>query len=282
MVDIAELINQDLEIANQLVEVKKFDPLNVVGNRILQNLFVLNKRKMMFIGLALKEISHDLQVVNSTSDKNSKNIKICQAFAKVAIENMKIISDNVDLVEIWHHYIDFENNVRKYLLDEEERAIYKEDTEFSTEATTFYLNLFKNEKSSLLERKIQPLERTRSELATLFNTHGGKQAIVTYSCIRALEHTYRFILHGKVRDEELEKFVSSNMDKIDEMISFIQKDDENELISRANAMIGDLMHDYRKYFFLFGELKGEFAEEIPISPEAAQKIRKIVEKNKKA
>ena len=55
---------------------------------------------------------------------------------------------------------------------------------------------------------------------------------------------------------------------------------EEELIEHANIMIGDLMYDYRKYFMLFGELKGELVEEIPLSPEVSEKIQKIIQKSK--
>lgn len=290
MINVAKLVNQDVDIAFKLVEGNKLDVLNVMGNRILQNLFALNNRELMILGLAIKEITSNLGAVHGILDETDEGIIDCHEIAKVAIQNMKITSNCVEPVKIWNQYINFENNVRTYLINQEERDVYKDDTEFSKEATIFYLTLLKDEMSFLLERNIQPLERTRSELATLFNTHGGTQAIIAYTCIKALEHTYGFALHGKISDEELEHLISSNIDKIDGIKSSIQKGDENELLIHANAMVGDVMHDYRKYFFLFGERVQpvsmpqvpELQMPVPQVPvtEAVEKIRDIVEKGK--
>ena len=126
-----------------------------------------------------------------------------------------------------------------------------------------------------MNKNIYPLARTRAELATLTNTHGGRSTILSYMLSRAFEHVYRFALHAKVTDEELESIVSTNINGLSEIVTLIQEGTEEELIERANIMIGDLMYNYRKYFLLSGELG-----EIPLTPEVSQKIRKIIEKSK--
>jgi hypothetical protein len=230
---------------------------------------------------AVKEVSSDLQQINAAEHKADRKIDKCKLFAKDCFEAMKLtLNDEESTIKIWDAYLDFEDKIREYLLVPEEREIYKDDYEFAKEATINYLNSLSSNKEYLLNRNIYPLARTRAELATLTKTHGGRSTIFSYMLTRAFEHVYRFALYGEVTDEEFESIVSTNINRLSEIVTLIQEGTEEELIEHANTMIGDLMYNYRKYFMLFGELKGELVEEIPLSPEVSEKIQKIIQKSK--
>ena len=290
MTNIAELINQDITVAEAYLEQNNFDLINIIGNRILQNLFTLDRRKLMIIGLIIKEVSSDFQLINATKDKKSKKgkkdnndneIEMCKPFAKDCFEAIKsAINDEESTIKIWNAYIDFEDKIREYLLVPVERKIYKGDSEFSKEATINYLNNLSSNKDYLLNRNINLLAKTREELASLTIIHGGRSTIFSYMLTRAFEHVYIFTLYGKVLGEEFESMVSTNIDRLSEIVVYIQEENEEELIEHANIMIGDLMYNYRKYFMLFGELKDKQAEEIPISPDVSKKLQGIVERRK--
>ena len=110
------------------------------------------------------------------------------------------------------------------------------------------------------------------KFVTIFNIHGGKIATLFYLLTRAFEYVYEFLLYGNVTDEELKSIVDSNINKLGEIVGLIDGNNDDELVEHANNMIGDLMFNYRNYFMLFGELKGE----MPLSPEVTQKIREII------
>lgn len=278
MVDVIELIAQDITVAEKYLELKKFDLINIIGNRILQHLFIINKKELMIYGIVIKEISYDLGQVKA--QKLKKDIETCNILAKTCLEDIKSSLSDVCPENIWNAYYDFENQIRKYILIPEESAVYKDDFEFATKATVNYLNFFISNKDFLLKRNINPLERTRAEFASLINWHGGKNTVIGYLMIRAFEHVYRFALNGKVGDEELAALVNTNIDRFSEAITLIQDNNEAKIIEHANIMIGDLMYDYRKYFMLFGELKGELVEEMPLPSDVSQKIQKIIDKHK--
>lgn len=277
MVDIANLINQDLSVALKYIDEKKYDSVNIIGNRILQNLYSINEKEFMIIGLILKEVSFDLQQINAAEYSKDKKIDKCKPVAEKCIQRL-FLNDETSTIEIWNSYFDFEDEIRTYLLVLEEREIYKDNPEYSTEATKNYINILSENKDYLLNRNIIPLERTRSELATMINIHGGKITTLFYLLTRAFEHVYRFSLHGKITDDELASIVNSNIDRLNEIVELINENNEEELVEHANNMIEYLMFYYRKYFMLFGDLKGELIEEIPLSPGVTQKIRKIIEK----
>ncbi len=277
MVDVTNFINQDLSVAIKYINEKKYDSVNIIGNRILQNLYAINKKELMTIGLIVKEVSFDLQQINASEHKSDKKIEKCRSIAIECIQKL-IRDDRHSNIEIWNSYFDFEDKIRKYLLVLEEREIYKANHEYSTEATKNYINILSKNKNYLLNRNINPLGRTRSELASMIHIHGGKIPTLFYLLTRAFEHVYRFSLHGKVPDEELESIVNLNINRLNEIVELINEDNNDELVEHANNMIGDLMLCYRKYFMLFGDLKGELIEEIPLSPEVTQKIRKIIDK----
>lgn len=281
MVNIAELINQDLTVAEKHLANKKFDFINIIGNRILQNLFVIDKKELMIIGLILKEISNDLLHVNAIDNKKNRNIEPCISFAKDCFEAIRLATKKeISLLDIWKAYFSFEEKIGKYQLLPDERAIYKEDADFSKEATLNYITILVRNKNYLLKKNIFPLERTRAELATLVQIHDGMNTILSYMVVRAFEHVYRFALYGKVQDEEIESIVSTNIDKLSNIAKLLENGDETELIEFANTMVGDLMYSYRVHFVLYGDIKGEFVEEMPLSPDVSQKIQKIIDRQK--
>ena len=69
MVDVIELIKQDITVAETHLDTKKFDIINIIGNRILQHLFIINKKELMIYGIVLKEISLDLAQVKAQKPK---------------------------------------------------------------------------------------------------------------------------------------------------------------------------------------------------------------------
>lgn len=76
MSNIIELIKQDLDVANSYLDKNKFEIINIIGNRILQNLFAINRKELMISGLALKEISFDLQQIKAADSKSHKNVSL--------------------------------------------------------------------------------------------------------------------------------------------------------------------------------------------------------------
>jgi hypothetical protein len=281
MADYIGLIDQDIEVAINYVKKKNFENVNVIGNRVLQNFFALDNKEMIIIGLILKEMSNDLQTVNSIGKSKSKSLPTCQNFAQEALNSIKESLSEYNSSKIWDDYIFFKENVRKYLLSVEERDVYVVNDQFSTLAIKKYLDILLENKELLLNRNIAPLSVTRVEIGTLFNTHGGTVTVLVYTCIRAFEHVYKFALHGKIKDDSFNELLSTMCTNIEILIGLIKEGNEDKLKNHSNMVVGELMYTYRKYFVSFGELSGELSENIPVSPEAAQKIRRIVEKNKK-
>ncbi len=280
--DVIKLIKQDIKVAESYLINRKFHFINTIGNRILQNLFAINNKEFMVVGLVLKEIALDLQQIEAAETKHEKTLDKCIPIAQECLSDITLhLSHENFSFKIWNSYIDFEDKIRKYLLIPKEREIYKDNREFSKIATISYLNTLISHKELLFNRDIILLERTRSELALLINIYSGKYIIVSYLLLRSFEHVYRYLLYGKVADEELESFVNTNYSRLSEIVTLIQGEDMHKLIELADIMVSDLMFSYRKYFMFFGELKGEFVEELPLPPDVSEKIRNIIDKHRK-
>ncbi len=277
MSDVVKLINKELAIADSYIDNNKIESINRIGNRVLQNLFILNKKELMICGQLLKRITINFD--NVKTNKVKTDIDNYKLFAKEFIKDLRFsLGDDPSPLKVWNSYFDFMEKVRKYPLGPEERTIYDHDSEFSGEATINYINFISSNKNLLLNRNIYLLTGTRVQFENLIKMYGGRTTIIGFSLVDAFERVCKFALHGNVSDEELESVVNININRFNEIAALIQGDDEEKVIVQANIFIGDLLYDIRKYFILFGELN---REEITLSPSVEKKLRKIVETNKR-
>lgn len=277
MIDVNKLINQDLIIAENLVINKNFDGINIIGNRILQNLFILNEKKLMVIGYLLKEVSMDLFLIQQAENITDQKLDQSKRDAKKCIEKMRLVDfSKQDMSMVWQPYFEFEIKNREIFLSDIEFKTYNIDFDFCKSASINYLEMIINTKSQLLRRNFKFIQRIRSELSTLFNLTGNKIVLLSYLYVRAAESVYRYSLHGDLSDEELESLASSIVQKIGEVLRYIESESEENLIKFVLSNIGDLMWEYRKYYTLYGELSGKFSEDIQIAPKALENIRKTI------
>ena len=263
-----KIILEDLAAVKNLLNIKQFDKMNIIGNRILQNLYAINEKDMMIIGIIIKEISMDLQVIQALNNRRPKSsqkkqsqqtwsdeINIVLPFAAACIEAISLnLNNKFSYSDCWIAYFDFQDKIKKFQIAPDERDKYGENHEFSKLATINYLKYLSMNKSLILKRSIHPIQQTRIELALIVNLHGGKIAAIGYLILRAFEHATRFAIFGKLDDETYNSFINSNMDSIDEIIELIEKSDESTTLEKATRLIGDLMFSYRDYFGKYGEL----------------------------
>jgi len=294
VVNLQKIVQVNLEVAKAYLDQNKYDQINVIGNRILQDLYSMNERDLMAIGLILKEISFDLQQIRALSKGKpggpvkkgslkailSEDLKNSLPFAKACLQTLIDGQNNTYLpIDSWQAYIKFEDGIRKYLTAPEERDFYFENPEFSKAASIHYLKFLLANEGLLLKMSRMPIERSRAELALIINLRGGNVPMISYLITRSFEHAARFAIFGKIDDDEYSAFIASNLRFIGEIINSIEIDDETAVIEKANKMVGDLMYEYRDYFVRFGEISTDLAEQVPLSPDAAEKIQKIIEKH---
>lgn len=287
-IDINSLVSENLEVAEKYLELNKFETINVIGNRILQDLYSINARNLMAIGLIIKEISIDLQQIHSISkDKPKKKQPLSEDLtnsvksAQECIEQIKAnISKEFSPTICWTAYIEFEDNIRKYLIPQEEREIYSDNYEFSKTATISYLKFLISNKDHLMKKTKIPIERTRSEFSLMINLHGGKIPTICYLFLRAFEHTTRFAIFGKIDDDSYRSYIQTNLELISDIVDAINDSDEETVIEKAHDMVCNLMYEYRDYFIKYGELSAEFSEGVPLSPDIAERIQKVIDKSR--
>lgn len=288
MVDVTGIIVQNIDAAIRYIEVRKFDSINIIGNRILQELFSINKKDRMLIGLLVKEVSSDLLQTRDKDkgkgkgkDKSKLDAELPKSHAIAFLEELKShVRNGSNPVPVMDSYIKFESNIHKYLQPPEERDVYKENDAFAVASTIGYLKNLLLNKNLLIAGKIAPLERARSDLAVTTTYYGSKEAVVCYLLLRAFEHTYRFMLYGKLDLQEITTHVNKLNDTVTDIITLIEEggDYHPDLVKLSDTFIADLMYDYRGYYSQFGDLKGDIVGEVPLSPDVSEKIRKIVEK----
>jgi len=280
MVDVNKLINQDLIIAENIINSKNFDRTNVIGNRILQNLFIIREKKLMSVGYLVKEISLDLfhaQQIENTSGQKFDNLK---RHAKKCIGEIKTIDfSKQDISMIWNPYFEFEIQTREFYLNEIEFKTYKTDSDFCKLASTNYLNMLIDKKSQLLNKNLKFVEKVNNEISLLFNITGNQNILLCYVFVRAVLMVYRYVLFSDAPDEELGMWVTTITEMISKITKLIEDENEEILIKSVLLNIGDLMWEYRNYYTIYGELSGNFAEQLPMPTQLVNKLRKTIQES---
>jgi hypothetical protein len=238
----------------------------------------------MICGVILKEFSFDLGLIKGQKKEKGRGVApineaktIVQACTKEIISSLS--HENAE-IEIWESYIKAINEIRKFKLMAEERSIYEDNEKYTDRVVKYYINFLIDNSDQLVKKNIQPLLRVRSEFQLNHSMYGGEKIAICVLLTHAFENIYRYYLFGKFTDDEINGEVAKKIDLFKKLSTYLHEgSDKKELIIFSNQALGEMMHDYRRYFIIFGDLKGEIAEERPLSPEVSEKIRGILEKN---
>lgn len=180
MIDVNKLIHLDLKFAEKLVFTKNYDQINIIGNRILQNLFILNEKKLMAIGYIIKEMSMDLYVAQQTELFNDGILDNLEYQANECIGKMKLIEfSKQDISVIWKPYLDFRMQLQKYSLNDVGFDAYNTECDFCNYVAINYLDMLVKNRNQLLNKNFKFVGRVKFELSVILNTTGNETLLVT-------------------------------------------------------------------------------------------------------
>ena len=124
---IKEVIKQDIAAAIQAFERDDFRFVNIMGNRLMSNLLLAGESNLMILGYLLKEVSKEFEEIRGRG-----RLAKCKEVGKKFLNDLHaMIKDETDAKEAWERYYEYENNVRKYIPDDIEVNVYKENIDFT-------------------------------------------------------------------------------------------------------------------------------------------------------
>ncbi len=263
METIFTIIGQDLEVAIKAMEVDDYNVVNIVGNRIMMNLFIEEDIKLMLLRYMISELAGELQIIKTNkSDSYEDSKKETIAYLK----DLKILitSENRDSKIYWERFIGVEIKLRKSLLSKDEGIIYDEQSEFTKEFSLKLLDTFYSLKKDIHELK-NHASTMAFELGRNFNQHGGREALIIYLVFKAFMDYYSYFSIEKEQSLSKNK-VKRSEEKLGEYIEEIYDlksciSDMDVLYIKSNLIIDALGRDVKLYYLSYGYAREERAEQ---------------------
>ena len=284
--DIANnVVRQDLKVAKKAIGAKNFGMVNVIGNRIMSDLLVEDRKDSMIIGWMLKDLAGELNNIEEGEDEG-KLVHATKS-AKDHLEELgsMLVTKRTRASDLWERYFDIEKKIRKDLLSDLEDGEYNEAHEFSKKAAIMLIEHLNSNRDILLNKNNKLIYGAANELSRITNEHGGNEAHITYLVLTALSHYYRYLLYEELIEgdiENKERFkskIDEYIDKIYEMASMIRTGQIEDLYEHSNNILWQLGSEYRKYVINYLDIPHIVKREIELPEKAKEKIGDIIAKS---
>jgi hypothetical protein len=282
------IIGQDLGVAKKAVEDNDFNLINIIGNRIMTNVFAADKNEIMIIGWLVKELGSELHLIKQKKDDKLEEIKK-YSVAYLNELGLEISRKTVDPKTYWQKFFAMETKIRKNIISNHERSIYDKQAEFSKYFAMNMLYLFYSNKNMLLIENNTLSSCVTNELSRNFNEHEGLEALIIYLVLRAFDNYYKYLYFEKffIKDADaIERgkiCLDDYIENIYKLKSLIAKGDTDELFKESNKIISKLGVDYRLYYLIYRDYSRIYIQEgvqededFELSQETKQKIGGII------
>jgi len=287
MEDIFTIIGQDLEVAENLVVREDFSSVQMIGNRIMTNLFAADKSELMILGWIVKELG--LEFTSLQTKKNDKLNEAKEHFKDfLKRSRYEIQRGNSNSKTYWEAYNTIEAKIRVIELPDHERTVYNDQVGFSKNFAIKMIDVFYSNKDMLFLKHNNLIPVITNELSRNYNQHGGEETLAAYFVFRAFDNYYRYAFVEMFVIREAEIFTRTKA-KLNDYIKCIYNlkqalVDQNlgNLYNVLDEILIRLGIDYRLYYLKYADIAFPVVipsiknktneEELELSTETMRKI----------
>lgn len=278
--DAKATIIRDLNVAIEALKQHNLDLINIIGNRISSDSLIIKKDEFIIIGFLCKDISQEIRISKFWGQIGfEQSSKIGLTF----LERLKSIVDGgFDIKLIWKEYNNYEIQIRKYLINNIEYEIYKEDFEFVTATRILLMEQLKSDKKFLMKQENNLIGGITYEISRVLNTYGyPPRELAFYLSMMVLNTYYRYFIydyqyHNDVKEriekwKELELYINS----IEDLFNGDKSDDE--FYEGFSKIIATLGARWREYVISFGDITPIVQQRgMQLPKEAKERIEEIL------
>ena len=279
-----EVIKQDISAAIAAFEENNFRFVNIMGNRVMSNLLIGGRNDLMIFGYLLKEVSQEFESIRI---RYEKRLGDCKEIGEKFLKDLHSMVDDekIGAKEVWKQYYDYEKEIIKYIPSEVELLVYKNNIDFTNQATSMLIHHLKENKQLLLEENNRLIGGILNELSRIINVHGSElHVLVFYLLMNVLDDYYKYLLYSKMKDgviENKDEFKNKIYPYIDKIINLFSDPNSEDFYEHSNKILGELGSEFRIYFINYMEPEREvFVERrrppVEIPKEAKEKIGEMI------
>lgn len=280
------MILQDIKATIKAFELDNFELMNIFGNRIMSNALFSDDGKLALPGFFLKHVA----IIYMRLKTHLSSSKFSDA-KKVGEEYLATLSNfSKESVEdkLWKDFHEFNNRIRKYIINEIEVEVYEEDPKITHNIFKWLIKYLGDKKDVLLRPNNLFLKGILNEMERLSNVYGC-ELTDTYaiSLLTALDRYFDYFqiaygtFTGEVDKDKVKSMVFPYIEKIVELFS-----SEDVKLETVDSILWELIRGWREFFIHYMELPRRTPEKPIELPEEyrkklAEHIAKALEKELK-
>lgn len=243
-----QIIKQDIKAAMEYFKTKNFELVGIMGNRIMSNLLIGEKKEFMALGYLIKEISDEFQFIKQ---EDPVRLNGCMDAGKLFIQELldSISMDGErDPLKIWEVYLRYKRKIVEFIPTDVELAVYEEIPEFTRMTTEVFMEFLDKNRPLLLENYNNLLVGILNEENRVINLHGFQERdLLFYILIKAFHEYYLYLLAFKIVSGVEGDVIKDQAYSYVNRITHLPAEFE-ELCQEANEILGELGYQTRVFY----------------------------------
>ncbi len=221
------------------------DMANILSNRFITDTLFAGDGNLTLIGFILKFQTKKL--ANIQRLKSQALFNEAKEFVIHELDDMSL-----DISSFWYHYVRSEDELRRYIVSDQEFAAYDEtNVDFTRQQISLLVRFILDNRSrhfpNLIGNAINECRRLR-------NTHGSSaKDLMVQTFLEVLNLLQPFVYHNSdvVLSEEVVEDFLGHLDFLD---TIDRAEDPNTLLPEFNRAISVLGRSWREYYLRYGEV----------------------------
>jgi hypothetical protein len=280
------VILQDIKAAIKAFELDDFEWMNIFGNRIMSDALFGDDGKLALPGFFLKHVA--ITYMRLKASLSSSKFSEAKEVGKKYLATLSRFSMESAEDELWENFHKFNNDIRKYIITDIEREVYKEDPRIVHNIFKWLIKYLDDKKDVLFHPNNLFLKGILNEMDRLSKVYGcDLKDTYAISLLIALDRYFDYFqiayrtLTGEVDKDKVRSMVFPYIRKIVELFS-----SENVEAQAVDNILWELIRGWREFFIHYMEWPRRAPERTIELPEEYRKklaeyIAKALEKELK-
>jgi hypothetical protein len=291
MESVLKTVKQDIAAAINAFEQDDFSDMNMYANRIMANAAFGDDEELFLTGFLLKDIAGLFLYMKAIPKFVALSTAKTMSSKYVSLLKEMSAGEKADLKILWVGFYQFYRDTRKFLMNDIEKKVYSDNTNFTRHSYIWLIRYTRNHKETLLDPNNFLFKGILNEMERIFRTHSGElDDVLAMSLIKALDRLYEYIAisrtsDGRIDEGKLKELIYPHLETI-EQIAYPEK---REQFSDVTKAIWRMTKQWREYFLQYMEvervkpIQAQRAIELPADMKAklAESISKTLEKEVK-
>lgn len=236
-------IKQDIAVALQYFRNKNFELLGDIGNRIMSNLLLGERKDLMIIGYLIKEVAEEFIEIR---EEDPVRLNGCTDIGEKLIRDLfNSISDEFDPIIVWEHYSNYKAKIVDFIPTDVELMVYEKDVEFTADTTRKLMKLLDENRTLLLDDYNNLLMGILTEQRRVINIYGfTKPDLILYLSLKAFYGYYLYLMAYKMGNHLEGEAIADTVYYYVDKISGYSTEFE-EMSKESHEVLGELGYQTR-------------------------------------